>query len=151
MSYELFKKAAVLNSDFKSIPSKIKLLSAGIIINKNGYIECGNKTYIPNIVKLNDLPEKIRYLFLDKNIQTKQSNENVEVVKNENENFKKLNDILFDQLKNIVDPDPEEDIDIAQEIKKANTICNVADKLISIADLSLKAEMFYNKKRNEIL
>jgi len=145
MSYELFKKAAVLNSDLMDIPSKVKLLSAGIIINKNGYIEYENKTYIPNIVKLNDLPEKIRYLFLDKNIQTKQSNENVEVVKNENENFKKLNNILFEQLQNIVDP--EEGMDIAQEIKKANTICNVADKLISIADLSLKAEMLYNKKK----
>ena len=36
---------------------------------------------------------------------------------------------------------------MSAELKKANAICNVADKIISIADLSLKAEIFNHKKR----
>lgn len=52
---------------------------------------------------------------------------------------------MFEQLEKIANPGKE--IDISQELKKANTICNVADKIINIADLSLKAEMFKYKKK----
>lgn len=62
-----------------------------------------------------------------------------------NEGFNNLNKILFDQLQKIANPG--KDTDISQELKKANTICNIADKVIGIADLSLKAEMFNYKKK----
>ena len=148
MSYELFEKAAAINSQFEIIPSKESILARGIVIDKNGYMQYKGETYIPNIVKLSDLPSNLQKLFVEQKSQVQKVEQKAVEVKEkkENDNFKALNDILFEQLQNIVDPD--EGTDINQELKKANAICNVADKIISIADLSLKAEMFDYKKKN---
>lgn len=174
MSYELFEKAAAINGEFDLIPSKTSIIAKGIVINNNGYIQYKGKTYLPNMVKLIDLPGEIRSLFKDKQSipkpieegtrnrsgvnpspsssrpnftppAMKPKNTEIQEVKSKNEHFDKLNKILFEQLENIVDPD--DGVDINQELKKANAICNVADKIISIADLSLKAEMFSYKKK----
>lgn len=147
MSYELFEKAAAVNGQFEVIPSKVSILAEGIIIDKNGYMQYKGETYLPNMVKLADLPTNLQKLFLEKKSQVqKNEQEVIEVKEKKNDNFENLNKILFEQLQNIVDP--AEGTDISQELKKANAICNVADKIISIADLSLKAEMFQYKKRN---
>ena len=74
----------------------------------------------------------------------KNTQEITQVGKKKKDNLDNLSNILFEQLQNIVDP--EKGMDMGQELKKANTVCNVADKLINIADLSLKAEMFHDKK-----
>ena len=146
MSYELFEKAAAINSQFEIIPTKTSIFAKGIVIDNNGYMHYKGKTYIPNLVKLEDLPKELRNLFLEKKLPTQENtSKNIEAEKNENEGFNNLNKILFDQLQKIANPG--KDTDISQELKKANTICNVADKIISIADLSLKAEMFNYKKK----
>ena len=146
MSYELFEKAAAVNGQFEVIPSKVSLIAKGIVIDKNGYIQYKGETYITNIVKLADLPIELQNLFIEKKLPAQQNKQDIEKPKEEkNESFEKLNKILFEQLQNIVDP--EKGTDISAELKKANAICNVADKIISIADLSLKAEMFNHKKR----
>lgn len=148
MSYELFEKAAAINSEFDLIPTKTSLFAKGIVIDNNGYINYKGKTYLSNIVKLIDLPGEIRSLFVEKIKAVEVKKEEikaVEEVKIKNNNFDNLNKILFEQLENIVNP--EEGTDINQELKKANAICNVADKIISIADLSLKSEMFSYKKK----
>ena len=147
MSYELFEKAAAINSEFDVIPTKTSILARGIIIDNNGYMQYKGKTYLPNMTKLSDLPGEIRDLFIEEKLPTQnQSKEvNVEIEKKKNDNFDNLNKILFEQLQNIVDP--EKGTDISQELKKANAICNIADKVIGIADLSLKAEMFAYKKK----
>lgn len=150
MSYELFEKAAAINSSFDVIPSKISILARGIIIDDHGYMQYKGKTYLPNMTKLSDLPGEIRGLFTENKLPTQnQPGEakevNVEIEKKKNDNFDNLNKILFEQLQNIVDP--EKGTDISQELKKANAICNIADKVIGIADLSLKAEMFSYKKK----
>lgn len=147
MSYELFGKAAAVNGEFEVIPSKVSLLAKGIVIDKNGYIKYKEKTYLTNMVKLADLPIELHSLFVEKKNQLQKSTQEVVAVEKPKENkFDVLNKALYEQLQNIVDP--EEGKDMQQELKKANTVCNIADKLISIADLSLKAEMFYEKKRN---
>ncbi|MCG3680280.1 hypothetical protein [Aliarcobacter butzleri] len=146
MSYELFEKAAAINSQFEIIPTKTSILAKGIVIDNNGYIQYKGKTYLTNMVKLSDLPVELKSLFTENKLPTlKETKEVAEVKKDENESFNNLNKILFEQLQNIVDP--EEGTDLNQELKKANAICNVADKIISIADLSLKAEMFSYKKK----
>lgn len=150
MNYERFEKAAAINSEFDVIPSKTSILARGIIIDNNGYMQYKGKTYLPNMTKLSDLPGEIRDLFIEKKLpaqnQLREAQEvNVEIENKKNENFDKLNKALFEQLQNIVDP--EKGTDISQELKKANAICNIADKVISIADLSLKAEMFIYKKK----
>ena len=146
MSYELFEKAAAVNGEFEVIPTKVSMLAEGIVIDKNGYIQYKGETYITNIVKLADLPGKLQKLFIEKKSLVKENKQEIiEVKENKKDNFDQLNKILFEQLQNIVDPD--KDTDINQELKKANAICNVADKIIGIADLSLKAEMFAYKKR----
>lgn len=150
MNYERFEKAAAINSKFDVIPSKTSILARGIIIDNNGYMQYKGKTYLPNMTKLSDLPGEIRDLFIEKKLpaqnQLRETKEvNVEIENKKNENFDKLNKALFEQLQNIVDP--EKGTDISQELKKANAICNIADKVISIADLSLKAEMFNYKKK----
>lgn len=150
MNYECFEKAAAINSEFDVIPSKTSILARGIVIDNNGYMQYKGKTYLPNMVKLSDLPGEIRGLFTEKKLptqnQSKEAKEvNVEIEKKKNDNFDNLNKVLFEQLQNIVDP--EKGTDISQELKKANAICNIADKVISIADLSLKAEMFSYKKK----
>ncbi|MGJ0341629.1 hypothetical protein NG769_04130 [Aliarcobacter cryaerophilus] len=150
MNYERFEKAAAINSEFDVIPSKTSILARGIIIDNNGYMQYKGKTYLPNMIKLSDLPGELRDLFIEKKLPTqnqlRETKEvNVEIENKKNENFDKLNKALFEQLQNIVDP--ENETDISQELKKANAICNIADKVISIADLSLKAEMFNYKKK----
>ena len=150
MNYERFEKAAAINSEFDVIPSKTSILARGIVIDDHGYMQYKGKTYLPNMTKLSDLPGEIRDLFIEKKLpaqnQSKEVKEvNVEIEKKKNENFDNLNKILFEQLQNIVDP--EKGTDISQELKKANAICNIADKVISLADLSLKAEMFSYKKK----
>ena len=146
MSYELFEKAAAVNGEFEVIPSKTSIFAKGIVIDNKGYMHYKEKTYIPNIVKLSYLPAELKDLFIKKKLPTQQNKQDIEKPKEEkNESFEKLNKILFEQLQNIVDP--EKGTDISAELKKANEICNVADKIISIADLSLKAEMFQYKKR----
>lgn len=147
MNYELFEKAAAVNSQFEVIPSKISILAKGIVIDKNGYIQYKEKTYITNIVKLVDLPIELRSIFVENKMQLKKSTQEIVEVNEPKENkFDVLNRTLYEQLQNIADP--ETNTDINQELKKAKAICNIADQLISIADLSLKAEMFYDKKRN---
>ena len=42
MSYELFEKAAAVNGEFQIIPTKISILSKGIVIDKNGYFHTGD-------------------------------------------------------------------------------------------------------------
>lgn len=146
MSYELFEKAAAVNYEFEVIPSKVSILAKGITIDKSGYMQYKGQTYITNIVKLADLPTELKILFIENKLPTQNNaQENKEIKEDKNDNFNNLNKILFEQLQNIVDP--EKGTDINQELKKANAICNVADKIISIADLSLKAEMFNHKKR----
>lgn len=145
MSYELFEKAAASNAQFEKIPSKVSILAMGITIDKNGYINYKGELYFTNIVKLSDLPTELQNLFIEKNLPERSTQQNVKVEEKKNDNFDNLNKILFEQLQNIVDP--EKGTDINQELKKANAICNVADKIINIADLSLKAEMFAYKKR----
>jgi flagellin-specific chaperone FliS len=146
MSYELFEKAAAANGEFEVIPSKINLLAEGIVIDNKGHIKYKEQTYVTNIIKLADLPTKLQKLFIEKKSQVQKGEQEViEVKEKKNDKFEQLNNILFEQLQNIVDPD--EGTDISQELKKANAICNVADKIISIADLSLKAEIFHHKKR----
>lgn len=160
MSYELFEKAVAINSEFDVIPSKTSVLAKGIVIDKNGYMKYKDKTYLPNMVKLNDLPTEIKSLFIKNNIQaveeTKQivkANQDVkaiiEVKEKKNDGLSKLNSILFEQLQNIIDP--EDGTDLNQELKKANAICNIADKIINIEDLSLKAEIFHDKKASREL
>jgi flagellin-specific chaperone FliS len=149
MSYELFEKAAAANGEFEVIPSKVSILAKGITIDKNGYIQYKGQTYITNIVKLAHLPTELQSLFIEKRLPAQNdTKENKEIEEKKNDNLEKLNNILFEQLQNIVDP--EKGTDINQELKKANTICNVADKIISITDLSLKAEMFKHKKNGPV-
>ncbi len=146
MSYELFEKAAAVNGQFEVIPSKTSIFAKGIVIDNNGYMHYKGKTYIPNMVKLSDLPTELQNLFLEKKLPAQEnSQKDIGVKENENKNFENLNKILFDQLQKIANP--EKETDISAELKKANAICNVAYKIISIADLSLKAEMFTYKKR----
>jgi flagellin-specific chaperone FliS len=146
MNYELFEKAAAVNGQFEVIPSKVSILAKGIIIDKNGYMQYKEKTYLTNMVKLEDLPMELQPLFLENKMQLqKTTQEIIEVEERKDNKFDSLNNILHEQLQNIVDP--EDGTDISQELKKANAVCNIADKLISIADLSLKAEMFSHKKR----
>jgi hypothetical protein len=145
MSYELFEKAAAVNGTFEVIPSKTSIFAKGIVIDNKGYMHHKGKTYIPNMVKLSDIPAELKDLFLEKKLPIQGNTEKDIEEEKEKENFNNLNKILFDQLQNIVDP--KKCIDLSQELKKANAICNVADKIISIADLSLKAEMFKYKKR----
>jgi hypothetical protein len=145
MHYGLFEKAAAINSEFEVIPSKVSLLAKGIVIDKNGYMQYKGRTYLPNMVKLEDLPIELRSLFMEKKNQLPSTQGVGEQEQPKENKFEVLNKALYDQLKNIIEP--TEGTDIHQELKKANTVCNIADKLINIADLSLKAEMLYEKRR----
>lgn len=145
MSYERFEKAAAINSEFDVIPTKTSILSRGIVIDKDGYIQYKGETYLTNLVKPSDLPTEIRSLFIESKLPAQAKTQSIQVEEKKNENFDNLNKILFEQLQNIVDP--KKGTDINQEYKKAKAICDVADKIINIADLSLKAEMFSYKKK----
>lgn len=153
MSYEMFQKGAALNSQFEVIPAKLKLLAEGIVLDDNGYMKFDGKTYVTNMVKLADLPGKIKSLFVESKTEMTESPQNIEeiddkpIVIKTNSNFEGLSKILFEQLQNIIDP--EENTDISQELKKANAVCNIADKLITIVDLSLKAEIFHERKKSK--
>lgn len=150
MNYELFEKAAAVNGQFEVIPPKISILAKGIVIDNNGYMQYKGETYVTNMVKLSDLPFELQNLFIEKKVPVQKDNQETieerEVKEKKKDNFEKLNNMLFEQLENIVDPNEETDINF--EFKKANAICNIADKIISIADLSLKAEIFQHKKTN---
>ncbi len=155
MSYEKFRQGAALNIEFEIIPTNVKLLSEGIVLDDNGYIKFDGKTYVTNMVKLSDLPAKIQSLFLEKNKfeivnpeeDTKKDKDKNHVLKIDS-NLSGLSKILMEQLQNIVDPE-DKNIDMSHEIKKANTVCNIADKLINIVDLSLKVEILNEKKRRK--
>ena len=138
MTYKMFTNRAQINSEFEIIPDKIKLLGAGIVLDKDGYINYKGKAYITNKVKLTDLPEKIRHLFMKNSTEVETKAQ--PIVPKAVGKLGKLNDVLFEALQNIIDP--EKNTDMSQELKKANTICSVADKIINIADLSLRAEKF---------
>ena len=149
MSYELFEKAAAANSEFEVIPTKVSLYAQGIVLDKNGWIQYEKETYVTNMVKLTDLPIKIQPLFMEKKNQLQESTQEVvEPKAKEQNNLDNLNSILFEQLQNIVDP--EDGADMSQELKKANAVCNVADKILTITDLTLKAEMLQHKKRTAL-
>lgn len=142
MSYELFKKAAFTNAELDVVPANVQILSIGAMTDTRGNINYKGKTYVTNMVKLNEMPEKLQNLFFEECEMTK---EEVEVIEEDESQGQlgKLNDILFQELESITNSENEKDID--KHIKKANAVCNVADKLISIADLSLKAEMSFSK------
>lgn len=148
MNYEMFVKMARLNSQFEVIPSNTSLFAEGVVIDNKGHIQHKGKTYITNMVRLVDLPEKLQPLFVEQKNQLLSSpNTRGDIIKldDKEDGLSSLSKILFDQLQNIVEP--KAGTDIQQELKKANTVCNIADKLIGIADLSLKAEMFWDKKK----
>ncbi len=71
MSYELFEKAAAVNGTFEVIPSKVSILAKGVVIDKNGYIQYKEQTYITNIVKLADLPTELQRLFTENKLPLK--------------------------------------------------------------------------------
>lgn len=147
MSYEIFQKGAAVNSEFEVIPSKMKLLAEGIVTDKNGYINFEGETYITNMVKLANLPKKLQYLFVEDHTKLAKYDEDIETKKppkKENSQLEDLSKTLFEQLQNIVDPEKGTDMNL--ELKKANAVCNVSDKLIKIADLSLKAKKFNDQK-----
>lgn len=151
MNYEVFKRCAALNNEFEMIPSKVKLLSLGIVLGDNGHMKYNGNTYITNMVKLNELPEKMQSLFIEVKqerthpMQTIEAHEDKPIVLKPNSGLENLSKVLFEQLQNITNP--EEGTDVSSELKKANAVCNIADKLITIVDLSLKAEMFHEKKK----
>ena len=151
MKYENFKQLATSNREFTSIPTLTQLYAEGISLSENGHMLHYGKTYITNLVKIAELPEKIQPLFLvDKFAITKPSTDIAQIDDKPmtltiDSNLVALSEILVTQLKKIVEPG--EETDMKQEIQKANAICNVADKLISIVDVSLKIETAHTRRR----
>lgn len=153
MSYEKFEIKAALNAEFEVIPTKICLYAEGVVFAENGDIKYGGNTYVVSTVKLVDLPQKLQPLFIKNKFGITSPNKGdqhptIQI----DPNLVSLNSILLEQIQNIVDPEQkvkggDKDFDMQSELKKANTICNIADKLISIADLSLKAEMLHKNGR----
>jgi hypothetical protein len=154
MSYEIFQKCAALNGEFEIIPTKLKLYAEGIVLDDNGYMKHDGKTYVTNMVKLADLPKKIQPLFVDGKYEITKSSKNIEQTNDKSlsikidSNLSGLSKVLLEQLQNIVDPE-DKNADMANEIKKANAVCNIADKIITIVDLSLKVEILNEKKRRK--
>lgn len=154
MSYEMFQKGAALNSQFEVIPTKLKLLSEGIVLDDNGYMKYDGKTYVTNMVKLADLPTKLQSLFMERKFEVTKPAQDIGQTDDKqftlqiNSNLVGLSQILMEQLQNIVDPEGE-NVDMNNEIKKANAVANIADKLITIVDLSLKTEIFQEKKQRK--
>lgn len=147
MNYKIFEKAALLNSQFEIIPPKVSVIGSGATIDNDGNIQYKGKTYITKIVELDDLPPKLQQLFLEekKNQLSVCSAGDITIPdEDKKDGLGALNKILFEQLQNIVDP--EDGTDMQQELKKANAVCNVADKIISIADLSLRYDKHLDKK-----
>jgi hypothetical protein len=152
MSYEIFQKKATLNSEFEVIPTSVQLYAEGVSFDENGYMKYEGLTYITNMCKLSSLPKKIQSLFVEGKNEMTEYDQDVgkagtkpPTIPKTDSALEKLSKTLFEQLEKIVDPD--ENTDIPHEMKKANTICNLADKILTIADLSLKAEMLQEKHR----
>lgn len=146
MNYEYFERAAALNEQFEVIPSNTSLLAEGVIIDKNGNIQYKGETYITKLVNLEDMPAKLQRLFIERKNQLSISAAgNITTADdNQKDGLGALNKILFEQLQNITNP--EDGTDMQRELKKANTVCNVADKIIGIADLSLKYKKFLGEQ-----
>ncbi len=151
MKYENFKQLATSNREFTSIPTLTQLYAEGISLSENGHMLHYGKTNITNLVKIAELPEKIQPLFLvDKFAITKPSTDIAQaddkpIALKIDSNLVGLSEILANQLKKIVEPDVN--TDMKQEIQKSNAICNVADKLISIVDVSLKIQTAHTRRR----
>lgn len=155
MSYEIFKKKAALNNEFEVIPTSVQLYAEGVSFDENGYMKYDGLTFMTDMAKLASLPLKIRRFFVEQkydvvtpgthDIDTTGSKSAPLKIEG---NLTDLSKVLMDQLKNITDPEKAKNVDMASELKKANTVCNIADKLITIVDLSLKAEIFNDKVKN---
>lgn len=150
MNYDEFKKCAALNSEFEVIPEKIQLIAEGIGLTDEGYMRYEGETYITSKAKLAELPTRLQSLFKAKYGVVNPSGKDImgptdnPTIPKENSTLKSLNDILITQLATITTP--KEGTVMAEEIKKANTVCNIADKLLTIADLSLKAEILQDRR-----
>lgn len=155
MNYDEFKKCALLNSEFGAIPEKVQLIAEGIGLTDEGYMRYEGETYITSKVKLAELPARLQPLFKAKYGVVNPSGKDImgqtvdPTIPKENSTLKNLNDVLLAQLESITKP--KEGTVMAEEIKKANTVCNIADKLLTIADLSLKAETLNYKKQRRSL
>lgn len=156
MNYEMFQKGAALNAEFEVIPTKLKLLSEGVVLDEKGYMKYDGKTYVTNMVKLAELPTKLQALFRENKFGITKPSHNVEKPNDKpltltiDGNLSSLNKLLMEQLQNIVDPEKTEKIDMPNELKKANTVCNLADKIITIVDISLKAEILNEKRKRRL-
>jgi hypothetical protein len=153
MSYELFKKKAALNTEFELIPTSVQLYAEGVSFDSNGYMKYDGLTYITDKAMLASLPLKIRRLFVEQKYDVvKPGTQDIDTTGGKSSTLKiegnltDLSSILMEQLQNITDPEKAKKIDMTNELKKANTVCNIADKLITIVDLSLKAEIFQERK-----
>ena len=152
MSYEMFQRKAEQNSEFEVIPTKEKLYAQGVVFDENGYMKYDGLTYIPNMAKLASLPKKLQALFVEKKNEMTVYDQDVggpgnalPTAPKTKTNLSDLNNILFEQLQKIVDP--EKSKDKKEALKEATTVCGLAENIIKIADLSLRAEVFSEKKR----
>ena len=155
MSYEIFKKKAALNIEFEVIPTSVQLYAEGVSFDENGYMKYDGLTYMTDMAKLASLPLKIRRLFVEQKYDVvTPGTQDIDTTSGKSAplkiegNLTDLSKVLMDQLQNITDPKKAKNVDMASELKKANTVCNIADKLITIVDLSLKAEIFNDKVKN---
>lgn len=153
MSYEIFEKKAALNSEFEVIPTKIQLYAEGVGFDANGYMRYDGLTYPTDTVKLSSLPLKIRGLFAPQKYDVvTPGTRDIDTTGGKTSplqidgNLTNLSKILMEQLENITNPEKIKDVDITAELKKANAVCNVADKIINVVDLSLRVEIFQDKK-----
>lgn len=153
MSYDIFQKKAAQNSEFEVIPTSVQLYAEGVSFDSAGHMKYDGLIYAPDTVKLASLPLKIRGLFAPQKYDVvKPGAQDIDTTGGKtsplqiDSNLTNLSKILMDQLDNITNPKKIKDVDLTNELKKANTVCNVADKLISIVDLSLRAEMFQDRK-----
>lgn len=153
MSYDIFQKKAALNSEFEVIPTSVQLYAEGVGFDANGHMKYDGLTYPSDTVKLSSLPLKIRRLFAPQKYDVvRPGAKDVDTTYGKTSplqvdgNLTSLSKILMDQLEKITDPEKIKGVDITNELKKANTVCNVADKIISVVDLSLRIEIFQDKK-----
>lgn len=158
MSYEKFSICARMNKEFETIPERVQLLAEGIGFTDEGYMRYYGETYITDKVKLAELPEKLRSLFVNKTKGEVVNPSDKGIVGNNdnlmnpqpNSTLSTLNKTLLDQLEAIASPKNGATV-TPEALKTANTVCNIADKILTIADLSLKAEeLSYKKQRNLI-
>lgn len=154
MSYEIFRRKASQNSEFEVIPTSEKLYAQGVCFDENGYMKYDGLTYIPNMAKLASLPKKLQALFVEKKNEMTVGGQDVGGAGNTlptapktKTNLTDLNGILFEQLQNIIDP--EKGTDMSKTLKKAHAVMGLADKIISIADLSLKAELLHERQQRK--